>query len=172
MQIQTFQLSEKNIYRSNNRNAYNQVTQITHLNFEACWIYLPICNPNKFALDHCESLEWPVIWSVIWHLLTQNTLGTCKTHHEHLFIVEIDDYILHILMLLGILSSVCNIVAKIKKMIIPWMKAQLTQERKLILARVSRCKNISITRALLRKAIIKVALFRVLFCFSPNIWCF
>ena len=32
MQIQTFQLSEV-IDHSNNRDAYNQVTQITHLNF-------------------------------------------------------------------------------------------------------------------------------------------
>ena len=73
-------------------------------------MYLPICNPNKFTLDHCETLEWPVSQSVIWHLLTEDTLGRCKKRYELLFIIQKDNYILHILRLLGILSSAWNIV--------------------------------------------------------------
>ena len=62
--------------------------QKNHLNFEACWMYSPICNPNKFTLDHCETLEWPVNLWIIWHLLTQDTLGRCKKRHELLFVMQ------------------------------------------------------------------------------------
>ena len=41
-------------------------------------------------------------------------------------------------------------------------KTQLTKERKLILARVSRCQNIYITIALLRRAMTNIANSRVL----------
>ena len=101
-------------------------------------MYLPICSPNNFTLDHCETLEWPVSRSVIWQLLTQDVLGRCKKRYELLFIMQKDNYILHIIRFLGILSSAWNMVRENKKMIIPWMKTQLTKERKLILAQVSK----------------------------------
>ena len=105
-------------------------------------MYLPICNPNKFTLDHCETLEWHVSRSVIGHLLTQDTLRWCEMCYELLFIKQKDSNILQIVMLLGILSSAWNIVRE--KLITPWLK---------MLARVARCQNISITIALLRRAI-------------------
>ena len=63
------------------------------------------------------------------------------------------NYILHILRLLGILSSALNKVRETPKNIIAWIKTQLTKGGKVILERVSRGQNISITRALLRRAI-------------------
>ena len=77
-------------------------------------MYLLICNPNKITPDHCETLEWPVSWLVIWHLLTQDTLRRCKKRYKLLFIIPKDNYILHILMLLGILSIAWNIVREDK----------------------------------------------------------
>ena len=115
-------------------------------------MYIPICNPNKFTLDHCETLAWSISWSVIWHLSTKDTLERCKKCHELLFIIQKGNYILHILMLLGILSSAWNKVRENKKWLYPWIKTQLTKERKLILARVTRCQNISITIARLPRA--------------------
>ena len=106
----------KLIYHWNNRIAYNQVTQITHFNFN--WGMLGVSSylePNNFSLDHCETLEWPASRSVIWHLLTQDVLGRCKKRCQFLFMIQKDNYVLHILMFLGILSSAWNIFRENKR---------------------------------------------------------
>ena len=122
--------------------------------------------PKQFTLDHCETLEWPVSRWVIWHLSTQDTLWRCKKRYELLFIIQKDNYILDILRMIGILSSASNIVQENKIWLCHEQKTQLTKERKLILARVSRCQNNSITRALLRRAMTRS--FDVLFDLRLN----
>ena len=108
-------VERKMIYHWNNRIAYNQVTQITHLNFN--WGMLGVSSyllPNNFILDHCETLERPVSRSVIWHLLTQDVLGRCKKRYQFLFMIQKYNYILHILRFLGIISSAWIYFGKIK----------------------------------------------------------
>ena len=80
-------------------NAYNQVTQMT------------------------ETLEWPVSRSVFWHPLTQDSLGICKKHYGLLFMIQTDNYVLHILRSVGILYRVWNVVREYEnKLITPWIK--------------------------------------------------
>ena len=115
-------VKSKMIYHSNNSNAYNQVTQITHLNFN--WgmlgIYLPICYPNNFTLDLCETLEWPVGRSVIWHLLTQDVLGRCQKRYE----------LLERKLILAWVSRCQNIyitIAQVFFIFAPWFYAYMTE---------------------------------------------
>ena len=74
-------------------------------------MFFPIYHPNKLTLNRCETCSVTHFsLSVIWHLLTQDTLRRCKKHHKLLFIVQKYD----ILRLLGILSNVWNIAGEYK----------------------------------------------------------
>ena len=77
-------------------------------------MYLPIHHTNKFALDHCDILEWPMsagqssdtyLFKILWDD-AKNVRNFCS---------QKNDYILRILRLLGILSYAWNIVRENKK---------------------------------------------------------